>query len=255
MIAAAALSLAAANRHAAPSDSTSLISRYPGGIDSLGRSFIIVDGDTLHTSFIPNPEEPKHRGPLTPEDYAEVAEILGVEPAAIRAIVDIEAGKPNNGFYTEGKPIINFDLVVFRRAAARRGINLAKHAGSPALLPVNRKKYGGQQAAQYARLEAAMKIDSVAAIESTFWGMFQLGGFNWKTCGLSSPQEFVDMMSRSEYDQLLLFAALLQNHGMLKYLKAKNWAAFARFYNGPSYAARGYHTRMAAAYRKYSRTM
>ena len=38
---------------------------------------------------------------------------------------------------------------------------------------------------------------------------------------------------------------------MVKDLRARNWAAFSRKYNGPSYARRGYHTRMAAAYKKF----
>lgn len=221
-------------------------------LDSLERTIIIIDGDTLHTSFIPKRNAPKHSGPLTDEDYNEIAANLGVEAAAIRAVVDIETGKTRTGFHAEGKPIINFDLPVFRRTAARMGINLSRHTSSEALQGLKISKYGSQQKAQQARLDAAMAIDSIAAIESTFYGMFQIGGFNWKLCGAKSPQDFVERMSRSEYDQLELFANFIRNAGMLKYLKAKNWAAFAKMYNGPAYASRGYHTRMAAAYRKYS---
>lgn len=230
----------------------SVMEQVLGGIDAQGRRYIIIDDDTLHISFIPPADGPKHTGPLTEEDFEEVAAALDVEAAAIRAIVEIETGRTRKGFHAEGKPIINFDLPVFRRAAGRRGINLVKHSSSPALKPVNIKKYGGQQAAQQARFDAALAIDSIATIESTFWGMFQIGGFNWKLCGMPSREEFVKMMSRSEYDQLRLFANYMENTGLVKHLKAKNWAAFARIYNGPSYASRGYHTRMAAAYRKYS---
>ena len=63
----------------------------------------------------------------------------------------------------------------------------------------------------------------------------------------------MELMGRSEYDQLRLFANYVRNTGLLKYLKTKNWAAFARVYNGPSYAARGYHTRLAAAYRRHKK--
>lgn len=219
-------------------------------VDSLGRSFVIIDNDTLHTAFLPHPEL-VHTGPLRPEDYDEIAKELGIETAAIRAVVEIETGRLQKGFNADGSAIINFDLPVFRRAAARRGINLSRHSNSVALKPVNIAKYGSQQAAQHARLEAAMAIDSVAAVESTFWGMFQIGGFNWKLCGTASREEFVARMKRSEYDQLSLFANYIRNTGLLTHLRNKNWAAFARAYNGPSYASRGYHTRMAAAYRKY----
>ena len=220
-------------------------------VDSLGRTFIIINDDTLHTSFIPRPEAFYHSGPLVEKDFQDIARELGVETAAIKAIVDIETGRTRRGLNAPGFPVINFDLPVFRRAAARRGIDLSKHASSPALQPVNIGKYGSQQKAQKVRLDAAMAIDSIAAIESTFWGMFQVGGFNWELSGAASREEFVEMMSRSEYDQLSLFANYIRNTGLLKYLKNKNWASFARVYNGPSYAARGYHTRLAEAYRRH----
>jgi len=222
--------------------------------DSLDREIMIFNGDTIHTSFLPEPIEIPHYGPLTEADYREIAEELGVEPAAIHAVVEIETGKTRHGFYAEGCPIINFDLPVFRRAAARRGINLSKYSSThPTVFSApNIRKYGSQQRAQQARLDAALTIDSIAAIESTFWGMFQIGGFNWKLCGAESRADFVRRMQRSEYDQLRLFANYMRNTGLVQHLKTKNWAAFAKIYNGPSYASRGYHTRMAAAYRRFS---
>ena len=126
-----------------------------------------------------------------------------------------------------------------------------RDSSSPALKPVNIKKYGGQQAAQQARFDAALAIDSIATIESTFWGMFQIGGFNWKRCGAESLENFVELMSRSERDQLDMFANFITNTGLVKHLQSKNWAAFARKYNGAGYAKRGYHKKMAAAYKKF----
>lgn len=190
---------------------------------------------------------------LTDEDYEEVAAELGIEPAAIKAVVDIEAGRAHEGFYLPGKPIINFDLSMFRQYARRNGINLSRYRTShPTVFArPNSRKHGSYQAAQYARLEHAKSIDRRTALEGTFWGMFQIGGFNWKICGYDSADEFVEAMSRSEREQLEIFARFVKALGYDKYLKAKNWAAFARRYNGPSYARRGYHTRMAAAYRRH----
>ena len=100
-----------------------------------------------------------------------------------------------------------------------------------------------------------MEIDSLTAIQGTFWGLFQLGGFNWKKCGAESPAEFVEKMSRSERDQLEMFASFIKNSGLLKALRNKDWATFAKGYNGPSYAAKGYHRRLAAAYKKYKNSI
>ena len=97
----------------------------------------------------------------------------------------------------------------------------------------------------------ARKTNADGAYMGTFWGMFQIGGFNYKLCGCSDVNEFVRIMSESEFSQLELFAKFITNTGMLADLKNKNWAGFARKFNGASYARRGYHTRMAAAYRRF----
>ncbi|MDE6684684.1 MAG: N-acetylmuramidase family protein [Duncaniella sp.] len=188
--------------------------------------------------------------PLTEDDFREVAERIGVEVAAIKAIVDIEAGPSHEGFSAPGKPLINFDLTMFRRFATRRGVNLSKYSQSHSVVF---NSHRGSQIKANARLDAARSIDSDAAVEGTFWGMFQIGGFNWKKCGAESLDDFVMRMSRSERDQLDMFVEFVDNSGLLKYLKSKDWESFARGYNGPAYARRNYHTRMASAYARHSR--
>ncbi|MCH5219030.1 MAG: N-acetylmuramidase family protein [Muribaculaceae bacterium] len=215
-------------------------------------NYIISEkGDTVYLSI----EPARRSGRLTEQDFKEVAEELGVETAAIKAVVEIEAGKSHNGFWSEHKPLINFDLKMFRKMAAKNKVSLSEAAKTHPVIFArpNISKYGSQQAGQQARLDAARTVDDLSAIEGTFWGMFQIGGFNWKKCGTSNPDEFVELMSRSERDQLELFAAFIRNTGLLKHLQNKNWAAFARGYNGPSYAKRGYHTKMANAYTRYKK--
>lgn len=209
--------------------------------------------DSLRLFPLDNPGNDPHFTTLTEQDFREVAEELGVETAAIKAIVDIEAGKAHEGFFKPGKPIINFDLSMYRQYAPRHGVSLAS-ARKQAPVVFNRPntaKYGSYQAAQYARLDAARQIDRESALESTFWGMFQIGGFNYKLCGCATVDEFVEKMSRSERDQLELFAKLITNCGMVDSLRQKQWLKFATRYNGPRAKARGYHTRMAQAYARH----
>lgn len=189
---------------------------------------------------------------LTENDFKEVAEGLGVEVAAIKAVVDIEAGRTHQGFAAPGKPLINFDLTMFRRFASRRGINLSKYSKSHSIVFTSSR---GSQSKAHRRLDAAKSINHNAALEGTFWGMFQIGGFNWKKCGADNIEDFVTKMSRSERDQLDLFAAFITSTGLVKHLKQKNWAAFAKGYNGPSYARRNYHTRMASAYQRHAKLL
>jgi hypothetical protein len=210
--------------------------------------------DTSVTFYPFTDSSPDHRySKLTEQDYRDVAEELGVEVAAIKAVVEIEAGKAHEGFYQPGKPIINFDVSMYRKFAPKHGVSLtAASKKSPVIFASpNTKKYGSYQAAQYARLDAARAIDSESAYESAFWGMFQIGGFNWLLCGCSSAEEFVAKMSRSERDQLELFARLITKCGMVDSLRKKQWLQFALKYNGPRAKSRGYHTRMASAYARY----
>lgn len=212
--------------------------------------YIVVRGDTIRFDFASD-----MRGQaLCEADYVQVAEELGVEVAAIKAVVEIETGRTRRGFNEDKTPIVNFNIKVFTTMTRRHNVKLSRYMKSHPLVfsRLDVARFGTPQAAEHARLREAMSIDSVCAIEGTFWGMFQIGGFNWKRCLTESPFEFMELMSRSERDQLELFAAFLRNSGLLKHLRDKNWKAFARGYNGPTYASHAYHTRLAAAYKKYS---
>lgn len=190
---------------------------------------------------------------LTHDDYVAVAKELGVETAAIKAVVDIEAGKEHSGFWKAGYPLINFDLSMFQQFARRRKISLTKaQKDYPVIFRApDRRKYGSQQGAQYARLEAAGKINKALGVESAFWGMFQIGGFNWSKCGCDSIEQFVAMMSRSERDQLELFARFIESYNLVDAIRNHDWKTFSLRYNGPKALERGYHTRMEAAYRRH----
>lgn len=192
---------------------------------------------------------------LTMADYEKVAKELDIPIAAIRAVVEIEAGPRAEGFNSDRTPIINFDITMFRQAARRRGININEYRKSHPVVfaPLNRRRFGSTQAAQYARLDSAMTIDTLAAIEGTFWGMFQIGGFNWKLCGCSSARDFANQMCESELAQLELFARFIKARGLDKYIRARDWAGFSLRYNGPGYKRMRYDSRMAAAFARFSK--
>lgn len=185
---------------------------------------------------------------LTDDDFRRVANELQIEVAAMKAVVVIEAGKAMEGFWGPGLPVVNCDRSIWGKVRGKVK-NTAKLPAS-ASVPSGLKHDFARKA--WRKLINARKICIEQADLCTFWGMFQIGGFNYKLCGCSTIGEFVELMSYSELEQLELFAAMITNTGQVKYLRAKNWAAFARSYNGASYAKRGYHTRMAAAYRKFS---
>lgn len=182
---------------------------------------------------------------LTDEDFRRVADELGVETAAIKAVVSIEAGSAMKGFWAPGVPVINFDRTMYNRYARTAK---SKAGDKSAQVP---KGLTGYPLREWTQLVNARRVNAQGADLGTFWGMFQIGGFGYKSCDCESIQEFVRRMSDSEFEQLELFAAFIRNNGMLADLRSRNWAGFSRKYNGPSYARRGYHTKMAAAYKKF----
>lgn len=182
---------------------------------------------------------------LTDDDFRKVAAELNVEVAAIKAVVRIEAGANMEGFWAPGVPVINFDRSMYNKSKPPRNVKAPASEKVPAGI---KSAYGRKE---WSQLVAARKVNLDKANMGTFWGMFQIGGFNYKMCGCQTVQEFVDRMSYSEFEQLELFANFIKNAGMLPALQQKNWSSFARKYNGASYARRGYHTRMAAEYRKF----
>lgn len=194
---------------------------------------------------MPEGDEATRYTSLTDADFETVARELDVEVAAIKAVVLIEAGKKMEGFSAPGVPVINFDRTMYAQALRKaKGCKGDKSARVPAGIT-------GYALREWTQLTNARRHNADAALMGTFWGMFQIGGFNYRSCGCATVAEMVEMMSESEFAQLELFARFLINTGFVKDLRAKNWSAFARKYNGANYARQGYHTKMAAAYRKF----
>ncbi len=181
---------------------------------------------------------------LTDEDFAIVAKELGVEVAAIKAVVRIEAGPKLQGFWAPGVPVINYAQSLFNQYKAKAKGRKIKDAKVPSGL-------SGYALKEWTSLTNARKINADAADMGTYWGMFQIGGFNYKLCGCQSVEEMVKKVCDSEFSQLEMFAVFIKNAGMLEALKKKDWTTFARKYNGSSYAKRGYHTRMAKEYANF----
>lgn len=183
---------------------------------------------------------------LTEDDFRLVAEELDVEVAAIKAVVEIEAGKAMKGFWAPGIPVINFDRSMYLKYRSKAQ---SKEGAKGEKVPEGLKGYALRE---WTELIEARKNNAQGANMGTFWGMFQIGGFNFKLCGCETVDEFVKRNAYSELEQLQLFAIFITNTGMVDFLRKKDWRGFARRYNGTSYEKRGYHTKMAKAYKKYS---
>jgi hypothetical protein len=203
---------------------------------------------------------------ITEAKFKEEALQLGVEEAVLKAVAEVESG--GRGFIN-GRPVILFEPHIFWKELRKRGIDPLQHSTvqvAPGRRVPNRstadilymnwgeRPYPSGQDARYRQLERASVISREAALASCSWGRFQIMGFNWKACGCSSLQDFVNRMWQgTEDDHLDLFTAYIQSQGLAKYLQKKAWDNFARLYNGPLYQRNDYAGKLQRAYNRFSK--
>lgn len=191
---------------------------------------------------------------LSEQDFQRAADCLGIEVATIKAVQEVES-RGRRGFLPSGRPPILFEGHIFWKELKNRGIAPESvQAGNEDIVHKQwtRSFYlGGEN--EYDRLEKAMNLHEEAALASTSWGMFQIMGNNFAECGKRCVKDFVECMCHSEADQLMLFVAYLEKRKLQEYLRNKDWAGFARRYNGPAYAENKYDQQLEAAYNKYKR--
>ena len=194
--------------------------------------------------------EKSNSGRLIDEDFTQVAELLVCEPAALKAVQQVETGG-RGGFFSPGRPAILFEGHIFWTQLKKRGSNPEDYVkgNENILYPKWEKGHYKGGIGEYDRLEQARKINREAADASASWGMFQIMGFNYAACGEESIESFVRSMCESEFKQLLLTANFIKkNSQMLQALQARDWAVFAKCYNGPAYAQNRYDVKLEAAY-------
>ena len=192
---------------------------------------------------------------LIPADFELAAASLRVPVAAIRAFAEVESR--GTGFLPDDRPVILFERHIFRRQLISHGATLAFIADLDKSRPdICNEKAGGYGSSnkEWQRLDDAVKIHRVAALESASYGAFQVMGFNWIRCGYPHVQELVNAMFRSSYDHLDSFVRFIQSDAkLLKALRAQDWPTCARLYNGSNYSINQYDTRLAKAFERYNK--
>lgn len=193
--------------------------------------------------------------------WEAAANDLDCEIAAIKAIATVESGALG-AYWKAGWPIILYEKHRFSSQTGRKfdqqHPDISSKTGYRFPNKSERKKaltdelYAWTQDANYVRLGKAYSLDKVAALKSASWGKFQILGENHVAAGFpASVEDYVRAVCASEKEQLRSFVNFLKADArLLKALRAKNWADFAKVYNGKEYKKFNYDTRMQAAYEK-----
>jgi len=173
---------------------------------------------------------------------------LDVDAAALLAVVEVESGGRAYA-RVEGRdaPLIRWEGHVFHRNLPPALRKRAVEAGlsSPRAGEIANPR---TQAGRYAMLRRAEEIDLDAAPMAVSWGVGQVLGENWRWLGYASPQALAAEALSGLEGQVRLMLRFIDRRGLREALEARDWAAFARAYNGPAYRRHHYDARMAAAY-------
>lgn len=175
--------------------------------------------------------------------YVEAARTLDCEAAAIEAVAVTETKR--QAFDDQGRPTILFERHKFSEFSGGRF-----DGSHPDISNASPGGYG-KFSEQYGKLERAMALDESAALKSCSWGKFQIMGFNHVAAGFPTVHAFVEAMKASEAHHLSAFVSFVKaNRQLLRALQQKDWATFARHYNGANYAINHYDVKMRDNYNR-----
>lgn len=192
------------------------------------------------------------------------AKRLDVPLASIYAVNEVESA--GAGFLPNGKPKILFERhQMYRQLCTSRHPDddvaaLKRHADElaaqyPSLINPTPGGYAGG-VAEHQRLAQARLIDDTAALESASWGAFQIMGYHATRLGYESVQAFAEAMASGEPAQLEAFVRYIEaDPALLKALRTRKWADFAKLYNGPAYARNLYDVKLQRAFERYSTSL
>ena len=190
---------------------------------------------------------------ITDAQICEQASKLGVEAAALKAVIEVEA--KSSGFNQDGTPVILYERHKFYEGL--RAINWITKSKEwfkqyPDLCNPSPGGYG-KYSEQHGKLARASELNREVALESCSWGLGQVMGYHWKSLGYESLQSFINAMYRDEASQLEAMCRYISVNNLVNAVKSKDWKAFARGYNGKNYAINRYDAKLATAYAEWKK--
>lgn len=178
---------------------------------------------------------------LTQSDIKGFAKRLGVSVKQLQAVAYVEAS--GKGFDKKGRPKILFERHKFHKYTG--GVWSTSSFSNPV--------GGGYSESSWDKLLGAIVTGAVdAAFMACSWGKFQVLGEWWDEFGFASPFALAHSTVASEAKHYELLIAYVEHTGLQDEMAMistdpETCRAFAKGYNGATYAKLGYHTKIAAA--------
>ncbi|WP_313026744.1 N-acetylmuramidase domain-containing protein [Brucella sp.] len=171
---------------------------------------------------------------ITDRHIATLADQLGVHPADIEAISEVESN--GFGWYPDGRIKILFEKHWFYKlipTAKRSEAVKARIARKDWISPAKGGyKEQNTTAARYDLLAKAIRFNEDAAYQSISIGRYQIMGFNHAICGFATAKLMFEQFVDSEVNQLSAFAAFLKSKKLIPAIEARDFAKVEEVYNG-----------------------
>ncbi len=182
--------------------------------------------------------------PISATGFDKATGLLGAQAEALWAVLAVETS--GCGFQSDRRPKILFERHVFSRLTHGRF-----DGDDPDVSAPTRGGYGPGGDHQYLRLAAAMQLDPDAALKSASWGLGQIMGENHQAAGYDTVEAMTQAFVGSEDAQLVGLASFVAASTLKAALQARDWARFARLYNGPDFVANHYDAHLSQFYANY----
>ncbi|GJD51066.1 hypothetical protein OPKNFCMD_3817 [Methylobacterium crusticola] len=184
---------------------------------------------------------------LSDLDLPRLGATIGVGEDEIHSVIEVETS--GGGFDKAGRPKALYEphrafalsSGPTRAALVRAGLAYASWGAEP---------YPDDS---YPRILAALAIDARVALEATSWGLGQIMGSNHAEAGYASAAEMVAAFLDGEEPHLAAMVSFIKATHLDDELRAHNWAAFARGYNGAQYSKNKYDVKLKAAFAKWQK--
>jgi hypothetical protein len=184
--------------------------------------------------------------PLSDAAMSVASNTLDVNSAAIWTVIAVETS--GCGFLSDRRPKILFERHIFHDATSGEF-----DVDAPDLSNSTPGGYGASGAYQYDRLARAIKLNKIAALSSTSWGLGQVLGMNAKIAGFNGAEAMVNAMVQSEDSHLSAMVGFIQHSRLDAALRNSSWSEFAAGYNGPNYRKNQYDDKLRTNFERLSK--
>lgn len=184
---------------------------------------------------------------LSKGQIVSLAQHFRLEPEVVMAVLEVESS--GSGFLNSGKLKILFEAHWFGKFTNDIYNNSHPHISCLTWAEARKFYVGGD--GEWPRLEQARLLNDEAANKSASWGIGQIMGFNYATCGYDDVSTFIADMEISEAKQANAMFKFMESKNIIEDLRRHDWAGFAFGYNGEGYKQNNYDIKLEKAYKKH----